>query len=166
MLPFFHCIEILFNMFLLHLFHTLLFHQFSLPILIYQLLWMLLDGVVRGGCKECITSSHLLILQFWNILMTFLLVQFLLLLLLHLSITLFHLFLWHASHLTPNMAVHNMGKMDVVCSNCGALHWASERLVNSPGFGMCCFTGKVKIPRLEDPPPELLHLLSGQEDLC
>ena len=66
----------------------------------------------------------------------------------------------------PNMAVHNMGKMDVVCSDCGALHWASERLVNSPGFGMCCFSGKVKIPRLEDPPPELLHLLYGREDLC
>ena len=66
----------------------------------------------------------------------------------------------------PNMAIHNMGKMDVVCSECGALHWASEMLVNSPRFGMCCFSGKIKIPRLEDPPPELIHLLSGWEDLC
>ena len=31
---------------------------------------------------------------------------------------------------------------------------------------MCCFSGKIKIPRLDDPPPELLHLLSGQEDIC
>jgi hypothetical protein len=60
--------------------------------------------------------------------------------------------------------------MDVACSHCGALHWASEALVhssaNSPKFGKCCTSGKVKIPKLDDPPPELLHLLSGQEDIC
>ena len=56
--------------------------------------------------------------------------------------------------------------MDIACSDCGALHWASEKLVNSPKFGMCCNSGKIKVPRLDDPPPELLHLLSGQEDIC
>ena len=35
-----------------------------------------------------------------------------------------------------------------------------------PKFGMCCLSGKIKIPRLDDPPLELLHLLSGQEDIC
>jgi hypothetical protein len=63
-----------------------------------------------------------------------------------------------------------MGKMDVECSDCGALHWMSEKLVNSsvgsPKFGKCCYSGKIKIPRLDNPPPELLHLLSSQEDLC
>ena len=59
-----------------------------------------------------------------------------------------------------------MGRMDIACSDCGALHWASEKLVNSPKFGMCCNSGKIKVPRLDDPPPELLHLLSGQEDIC
>ena len=65
-----------------------------------------------------------------------------------------------------NWPVHHMGRMDIACSDCGALHWASEKLVNSPKFGMCCNSGKIKVPRLDDPPPELLHLLSGQEDIC
>ena len=42
----------------------------------------------------------------------------------------------------------------------------SEQLVNSSKFGMCCYSGKIKIPKLDDPPPELLHFLSGQEDIC
>ena len=66
----------------------------------------------------------------------------------------------------PNWTVHHMGRMDIQCSDCGALHWKSERLAGSSKFGMCCFSGKIKIPRLDNPPPELLHLLSGQEDLC
>ena len=65
-----------------------------------------------------------------------------------------------------NWTVHYLGKMDVACPDCGALHWMSEQLVNSPKFGMCCYSGKIKIPKLDDPPPELLHLLSGQEDIC
>ena len=64
----------------------------------------------------------------------------------------------------PNPMVHYMGKMDVVCSDCGALHWESERLVSTHKFGLCCFSGKIKIPRLDDPPSELLRLLSGQDD--
>ena len=40
------------------------------------------------------------------------------------------------------------------------------RAVNSSKFGMCCYSGKIKIPKLDNPPPELLHLLSGQEDIC
>jgi hypothetical protein len=28
----------------------------------------------------------------------------------------------------PNWPVHYLGKMDVPCSNCGALHWIDERL--------------------------------------
>ena len=56
--------------------------------------------------------------------------------------------------------------MEVICSDCGALHWASEKLARSTKFGMCCHSGKIKVPKLDDPPPELLHLLSGQEDVC
>ena len=59
-----------------------------------------------------------------------------------------------------------MGKMEVACSDCGALHWACETLVGSPKFSTCCHSGKIKIPKLDDPPPELLHLLSGQENIC
>ena len=57
--------------------------------------------------------------------------------------------------------------MDVPCSDCGALHWKSEKLVNSsqihPKFGTCCLSGKIKIDKLHNPPPELLHLLSGED---
>ena len=62
-----------------------------------------------------------------------------------------------------------MGKMDVSCSNCGALHWMCEKIKKSPmicpQFGMCCLQGKIKLPKLDDPPPELLYLLSGQDDI-
>ena len=52
---------------------------------------------------------------------------------------------------------HNLGNMNIPCSECGALHWLAERLSGSskihPKFGTCCFSGKVQIPRLDDPPP-------------
>ena len=65
--------------------------------------------------------------------------------------------------------VHNLGDMNIPCSECGALHWLAERLsgsskINSK-FGTCCFSGKVHIPRLDDPPPELLALFRGQDDI-
>jgi len=70
----------------------------------------------------------------------------------------------------PNWPVHSLGKMDVVCPNCHALHWMSERLVNStnqtPLFGMCCTSGKIKLPKLADPPGEILNLLSGQDHMA
>jgi hypothetical protein len=69
----------------------------------------------------------------------------------------------------PNWPVHYMGKMEVQCSDCGALHWMCERLSNkskrNPKFGMCCFQGKIKLPQLDNPPPELLNLLSAQDDI-
>ena len=65
--------------------------------------------------------------------------------------------------------VHNSGHMNIPCSECGALHWLAERLSGSskinPKFGTCCFSGKVHIPRLDDPPPELLALFRGQDDI-
>ena len=68
-----------------------------------------------------------------------------------------------------NCPVHNMGKMDVLCSQCGALHWMCERLSGSsnvnPKFGTCCFSGKVKLPKLEDPPIELLNYLIGEDPM-
>jgi len=68
---------------------------------------------------------------------------------------------------SPNWPVHYMGKMDVPCSDCGALHWSCEKLAKSsqadPKFGMCCFSGKIKLPKLNNPPQELLNLLSAQD---
>lgn len=53
------------------------------------------------------------------------------------------------------------------CPGCNALHWLDERLVRSskrnPKFGMCCFQGKVFLPPLQHPPPELLDLLTSQD---
>ena len=58
--------------------------------------------------------------------------------------------------------------MDVKCEHCGALHWLDERLSKSskrsPKFGMCCFEGKIELPKLENPPPELLGFLTGTDD--
>ena len=67
----------------------------------------------------------------------------------------------------PTQPVHYLGKMDVSCRSCNALHWMDERLVHSskrnPVFGMCCTSGKIKLPKLEAPPMEIRDLLSGQD---
>lgn len=58
---------------------------------------------------------------------------------------------------------HDLGRMDVKCRWCGALHWMNEKLYHSsainPIFGMCCNSGKVVLPLLRDPPQALKTLL-------
>ncbi|KAJ6626180.1 hypothetical protein B0H10DRAFT_1870733, partial [Mycena sp. CBHHK59/15] len=60
-------------------------------------------------------------------------------------------------------ARHDLGRMDVKCRHCGALHWLAEKIAKSPGhspeFGMCCNHGKVVIDALVDPPEPLRQLL-------
>jgi hypothetical protein len=57
--------------------------------------------------------------------------------------------------------------MDVQCPSCHALHWMAERLTSSsnlrPKFGMCCLSGKITLPPLHQPPPELMQLLTSQD---
>jgi hypothetical protein len=64
--------------------------------------------------------------------------------------------------------VHSLGALNVQCSSCTALHWLDERLAKSsrrkPLFGMCCLSGKISLPPIHQPPPELLDLLTTQED--
>jgi hypothetical protein len=66
-----------------------------------------------------------------------------------------------------NWEVHNLGRMDVKCPDCHALHWMSERLTKSskrnPKFGTCCLSGKISLPQLDPPPIELRNLLFGQD---
>ncbi len=66
----------------------------------------------------------------------------------------------------PSWPVHSLGKMDIPCSACGALHWMAEKLTNSsntnPHFGICCVQGKIKLAHLQNLPPELDNLFRGQ----
>lgn len=48
-----------------------------------------------------------------------------------------------------------IGPMDKVCSHCNALKYKNE----TPG--MCCASGKVKLPQLNPPPEPLSTLVSG-----
>jgi len=54
----------------------------------------------------------------------------------------------------PSWPIHSLGKIDVPCPDCGALHWMAEKLTNSsntnPHFGMCCFQGKIKLAQLHN----------------
>ena len=58
---------------------------------------------------------------------------------------------------------HDCGRMNVECSHCKGLHWLNEKILASsamsPSFGMCCNHGKVTLPSLQYPPPELASLL-------
>lgn len=52
----------------------------------------------------------------------------------------------------------NIGTMTIVCSSCNALKFPKET------SGLCCASGKVKLPEL-NPPPEPLHsLVSGTDN--
>ncbi|XP_026420322.1 uncharacterized protein LOC113316331 [Papaver somniferum] len=61
-----------------------------------------------------------------------------------------------------------LGKMDVPCSFCGALHWIDEKLTESsfknPKFGKCCHKGKFNLPALCTPPDSLRELFEGDDD--
>ena len=63
----------------------------------------------------------------------------------------------------PNMRF-SLGNMNVVCPECGALHFESEKLTSSTRnvkkFGLCCLQGKVTPPGLNNPPDQMLHLLT------
>ncbi|KAF9530831.1 hypothetical protein CPB83DRAFT_745206, partial [Crepidotus variabilis] len=67
----------------------------------------------------------------------------------------------------PAWPTHNLGRMDVSCRHCGAMHWMDERLTSStnanPQFGKCCLSGKVSLARLHNPPNELDSLLRGDD---
>ena len=63
---------------------------------------------------------------------------------------------------------HDLGRMDVKCRWCEALHWIDEKLKHSsrsnPVFGICCNSGsKVDIPKLRDPPQTLKSLLERND---
>ena len=69
----------------------------------------------------------------------------------------------------PNWPAHSLGRMDVQCPSCHALHWMAECLTNSsnicPKFGMCYLSRKISLPPLHPPPPELMQLLTTQDQV-
>ncbi|OBZ78054.1 hypothetical protein A0H81_02325 [Grifola frondosa] len=62
---------------------------------------------------------------------------------------------------------HDIGKMDVACSHCHALHFIGERLsissLANPRFGSCCLQGQVKLPDPSMPPNILRRLFNGRD---
>ena len=60
---------------------------------------------------------------------------------------------------------HSLGRMDVLCLDCGALHWLAEKYVSSsqcnPTFRTCCYEGWVHLLALEAPPEPLHTLLTS-----
>ncbi len=62
---------------------------------------------------------------------------------------------------------HDLGRMNVPCRHCGALHWMAERLAASsdsnPLFGLCCNSGAVYLPPQPDPPPAIRDLFTGRD---
>ena len=55
--------------------------------------------------------------------------------------------------------------MNIQCSSCHALHWRAEALshstINNLKFGMCCYQGKITLPKLHAIPPDLFDLYIG-----
>ncbi|KAF7151523.1 hypothetical protein RHSIM_Rhsim02G0194000 [Rhododendron simsii] len=60
-----------------------------------------------------------------------------------------------------------LGKMDVSCLHCKALHWMGENLTNAslthPLFGTCYLQGKINLPSLIAPPLALQELYDGND---
>ncbi|XP_058207867.1 uncharacterized protein LOC131320951 [Rhododendron vialii] len=67
-----------------------------------------------------------------------------------------------------NLGRHYLGKMDIECTNCKALHWMDERLTKSsrsrPLFGTCCLQGKVRLHTLRTPLMPIRALYDGDDD--
>ncbi|XP_045820117.1 uncharacterized protein LOC123913423 [Trifolium pratense] len=60
----------------------------------------------------------------------------------------------------------DIGDMDIVCPDCGAMIWYYERAKKDPGsnavrVSFCCKKGKILIPYLEEPPPLIRSLFNG-----
>ncbi len=61
---------------------------------------------------------------------------------------------------------HTLGSMNHKCQHCGAMIWLDERVnrsVRSPVFTTCCAKGKVILPFLQELPPSLDILLTGND---
>ncbi|THU82778.1 hypothetical protein K435DRAFT_823131 [Dendrothele bispora CBS 962.96] len=52
--------------------------------------------------------------------------------------------------------------MDIICSDCNALHWKAER-AQKGHFGLCCDGGQVQLPILREPPRTLRGLFASQD---
>ncbi|KAK4509264.1 uncharacterized protein ATC70_007614 [Mucor velutinosus] len=69
------------------------------------------------------------------------------------------------------MQPHYLGRMDVVCDGCGALHWDAARTTGQARsnnlFYSCCKKGKAILPLLQDP-PEPLNMVKDAfgNDVC
>ncbi|KAK1380384.1 hypothetical protein POM88_027128 [Heracleum sosnowskyi] len=66
-------------------------------------------------------------------------------------------------------SILNIGRVEKECVHCGAMMWEHERTKqgdsNTSSFSLCCSHGKVKLPYLEETPPELKRLLDGTDEL-
>ena len=62
--------------------------------------------------------------------------------------------------LPPN----DIGRMNIQCRHCDALHWSDECVsssrVGQPEFQTCCAHGKIMLPRLQTPPAPLYNLFT------
>jgi hypothetical protein len=67
------------------------------------------------------------------------------------------------------ISVHDLGPMNVACPNCRAMHWMAERLSASsntnPKFGLCCLSGKIKLPLLDQLPDGIRQLYVNNDEL-
>jgi hypothetical protein len=64
--------------------------------------------------------------------------------------------------ISDSFPIHDLGRMNVECPFCRALHWREERVsssrINNPEFEACCQHGKVHLRPLQDPPLILRNL--------
>jgi hypothetical protein len=62
---------------------------------------------------------------------------------------------------------HSLGRMNIECPSCGALHWMAEKKSSSskssPRFSTCCSDGRVSLPLLQPPPEPLQSMLTSMD---
>jgi hypothetical protein len=59
---------------------------------------------------------------------------------------------------------HYCGPLDVICESCQSKNFAKERPQDGK-FTVCCQKGKVDLPKLNEPPQLLKHLLTGEHPM-
>jgi hypothetical protein len=65
-------------------------------------------------------------------------------------------------------SLHLLGPLDIMCRNCRAMHFMSEKLTKSsqrnPKFDVCCLQGQIQLPAFPELPPLLHHLYTGWDE--
>jgi len=62
-----------------------------------------------------------------------------------------------------SIAEDSIGSMNFKCTKCNSYNFKDEMTEEDGVFSICCHKGKVNLPPIQEPPPEIKHLFTGND---